>query len=1207
MSVSVRPISREDIDLSYGEIRNLIGSGTNESSFSSNVVSESIFGNPIHQGEENRRYEDTFTRMGHIKLAIPILNPFLAGENGYVWSKIIPKQVEPDIEDVVKGNKFYSVRDGKAVHVSELNGFYNEKDWLVGGQYLRKLIDEMDIDAEIEDMIYDLFVYPTLRNNKVEGEEYTEKQMWRMFGIKFGKIVKDSKAGCWLIDDYSYIAPEDRLDYPYEDLNFLAQQVREDILNQHMNRLVLLLAVKKNRKQFRDQVQDIVFVLPTGYRPRIENGQDPLTKQYNYLVKANNDLREVIAYSNIDIKTVQSRYKDLYNRVVNIMIGSKQIYNSESYKPIMEALGHKSGLIRGNMQASRIDYSGRTVIVSDPTMPLDYVGIPRAMCEKLCELDVLRRLETNNENKSYFMSGRDNIKRRRRQMAAELMEDEYVVVGRQPTLFYLGIQGMKVKVVEGNAIVLSPLVTPPYNADFDGDQMHVNKPVTEAAKEEVRNLMKSTNNLFYPRNGEVTVVPRHEILYGLYMCSYVKKGRNQSRRWKRDDFDRNLADQLKLQSSFSIGEAIFEGVCKQIVNVYDTVSVPNAPYDGETAGIVALKHALGNSYANYIIGVSPMSMDYSKYGKDKLATVNWFKMLLQNMAESGNKKYFVDCVNKLVKLGFAVAEIYPPSISMVKSPNVDKFIEEFDRIIREREELYNRGFETEESFSAFYSKEYSKLEKKITSYLMETLGEDSGWYQMVQSGAKGSKSNILQLFGMKGRMMKDSTTAFNAIVESSLNKGLSGLEHMITAYGSREGIKDKVVATYKPGYLSRKIKHTSASIYITEEDCGTDDGMLLTYRDIKQFVPTYQLSKTDEVFNNKAVKSAFCEIIAGRYLQPGSVYVPNKKAAEAFYDSMVAKEEGGTLKILGGIRMRSPITCKNPCCSKCYGRDLSTASPDVVVGTPVGYVAAQAIGEPGTQLTMKNFQKGGVAGQTNLTSSFDKVNSYLHLYSLRTGTVDDPINYDFISPVSGEIEEIHLGNGLKEVKIKSPGKDGKVKNRLRSKLIVFEDVKLKDRVLMGESIQAEQGDLDIREMLETRPFDEVQKYLILMLYNTFHTEVDVNIKHFETVVAGETYYICEKGNDYYRTGCFYTKEDFNRHDNTGAIFQRTLKGIKEVPKYKTDFFSTIFMENIGESIRRSIIMNPEDEMKDPIVRISFGMFSGIGSDVDNYVNERGQL
>lgn len=1203
MSVNVRPINSQDISLSYGEVKNLIGSGINEGKFSSNVESVSIFGSALHDGEEDRRYEDPYTHMGHIKLALPVLNPFLAGEDGYVWQKIINSDIEPDIADVVRGNKFYNVKEGKAVHVSNLTGTYSERDWLVGGQYLRKLIDEMDVEKEIEDLIYDTYVYPTLRNQKVGDEEYTETQMWRMFKIKFGKITRGSGA-CWILDDYYYTAPEDRVDYPYGDLEYIVHTTMKDELTQHMNRLVLLLALRDNKSRFRDQVQDIVFVLPIGYRPRIEGGPDPLTKQYNYLVKANNDLREVISYSNIDIKTVQSRYKELYNRVVNIMIGCKTMWNSESYKPLMETLGHKSGLIRNNMQATRVDYSGRTVIVSDPTMPLDYVGVPKAMCEKLCELEILEEWNTKAENKAYIMSKK--FEGKRIEMAARLLEDEMVVIGRQPTLYYLGIQGMKVKVVEGNALVLSPLVTQPYNADFDGDQMHVNKPITEEAKREVRNLMQSTNNLFYPKNGEITVVPRHEILYGLYIASTVKNGRNQPVKWSRTNMS-NLINELGLNSNVSISEAVFEGVCKQLVNVYDTVNVPNTPYDNETAGIVAIKFALGSAYANYVIGVNPITTYGKSSEKDKAVTVGWCKSILQHMAETGNKSYFVDCVNKLVKLGFAVAEIYPPSISMTNAPDVREMVEEFDRVIKKREELFNRGFETEEAFSSFYSKEYSALEKKAKKVISDMLGPDSGWKSMVDSGAKGSLSNLLQLFGFKGRMMKDQRTAFNAIVKSSLNEGLSQLEHGITSYGSRQGIIDKVVATDKPGYLSRKITHTAANISVTEEDCGTEDGLLLTYWDIRQFIPEYQLTKSELYNSDYVVKPYFCKILSGRYVQPGSVYVPNEKEAEAFYDMYVARSVDGELEVLDGIVMRSPITCDNPCCAKCYGRDLSTMSKEPAVGTPIGYIAAQSIGEPGTQLTMKNFQKGGVAGAGGLTSSFDKVNDYMHLHSLRKGSVDDPISYDFISPISGDVEEVHLGNGTKEVKILAYGKDGKYKNRLRSKLVVFEDIALKSHVEKGESIQLVQGDLDIREIMKERSIEEAQKYLTLVLYDTFKNEVDVNIKHFEVVVAGMTYLVCVASNDYFKTGSFYTMEEANAHDTDGAAFFKTLKGIKEVPKYKNDFFSTIFMENIGESVRRSIVLNPHDEMKNPIVRMSFGMFYGLGSDVDSYITERGQL
>ena len=1204
MSIKMRPINGNDISLSYGEVKNLIGSGTNESKFPANVESDAIFGNSIHPGEEEKRYEDPYTRVGHIKLPIPVLNPFLGGEDGAVWQKVLGRKIEPDIEDVVKGNKFFNIRENRSIHVSELDGTYNERDWLVGGQYLRKLIDEFDFEKEIEDLIYEEFIYPVLRNQKGVNEDYTEKQMWNLFGIKIGKITRGS-GQCWILDDYYYTAPEYREDFPYGDLEYIISEKLQELLTQHMNRLVLLISLRDRKQELRDQVQDIVFVLPKGYRRRVKGVPDPLTKQYNMLVKAKNDLREVISYSNVDIKTVQSSYREMYNRVVNIMIGCSSIYNSDSYKPLIETLGHKSGLIRNNMQSSRVDHSGRAVIVSDPNMPLDCVGIPAKMADKLCELDILKEMPDRGVNKSWIFSQAHSAKRM--SMAVKLLENSEVVIGRQPTLHRLGMQGQIARVVDGNAIVLSPLVTPPYNADFDGDQMHVNRPVTDAAKEEVRKLMLSTNGLFYPKNGEVTVVPRHEILYGLYIATSTKEGRNEKRHWNRDNI-KEVTNILNVDRTLSLTEAIYRGVCNQLVNVYDTVSVPNSPYDGQTAGVVAVKYALGNAYASICTGVLPLcrysDLDDVK-GADKPVTASWCKAVLQQMAESGDKRYFVDTVNSLVKLGFAVAEIYPPSISLVDAPDVEELINEFDEVVRKREEYYNSGFETEEAFTAFYSKEYANLEKKAKKLLEKKLGPDSGWMKMVNSGAKGSMSNILQIFGFKGRLKKDQKTVFNTIVRGSLNQGLTGLEQFMAAFGSRDGIKDKVVATDKPGYLSRKIKHTASAIWITTEDCGTDDGLLLTYNDIRQFIPEHQLTNSELYNSDFVVRPYFCKILAGRYVQPGSVYVPTEADAADFYDNYVAKNVNGELKILDGIKLRSPVTCKNPCCAKCYGRDLTTMADECPVGDPVGFIAAQSIGEPGTQLTMKNFQKGGVAGAGGLTSSFDKISDYLQLHSLRKGGVDEPITYDFITPVSGEIEEVYLGNGTKEVKILNYGKDGKYKNRLRSRLIVFEDIKLKKHVEQGDSIQLVQGDLDIREIMKERDVNQAQKYLTLVLYDTFKNEVDVNIKHFEVVVAGMTSLVCVGGNDYFKTGSFYTMEEYNSHDNSNCVFFKTLKGIKEVPKYRNDFFSTIFMENIGDGVKRSILLNPKDEVKDPIVRISFGRFYGQGSDYDDYMDEKG--
>lgn len=1196
MSIKVRPLSKQDLSISMGEVRNLIGSGSNESSYASNVESISIFGTAVHEGEEQKRYEDPYIKMGHIKLAIPVLNPFLAGESGAVWQKVIGRHNEPDIEDIVKGNKFYNVKEGKGVHVSQMHGVYTERDWLVGGQYLRHILDNLDVEKEIEDLIYERYVYPTLSPRGKDGQP-SWRVLWKTEHAMAGEITKGS-GYCWLVDDYYYTSHLP--DYKYSVLEENVEKVAEETFNQHMDRLVLLLSLRANKNQFRDQVQDFVMVMPVGYRPRIEGGADPLSKQYNLLVKASNDLREVIAYANIDIKTVQMRYKEMYNRVVNIMVGSDQIYNADTYSPLLESLSHKTGLIRGYMQATRIDNSGRTVIVSDLEMPLDCIGLPKSMVAKLCEADVLESWNSNAENKAYVMSKKWDSKRMAE--AIRIIEGDYVVIGRQPTLHYLSMQGFKVIVVEGNAIVLNPLVVMPFNADFDGDQMHVNRPQTTEAKEEVRRLMSSTNNLFYPKNGEVTPVPRHEMLYGLFIASTVVEGRNPARNWTKADIP-SLEKEFNSQRNLSLPEAIYEGVCTQRINVYDTVDIP---YEGCTCGKVAIKYCLGNSHFYNEIGVVPISGNRRTNTSDGSVTAGWCKAVLQDIAEKESRSYFVDVVNKLVRLGYAVAEIFPPTISLINIPDATAFIKEFEKNIRKREELFNSGFETNESFTTYYTEEYSKLEKSVKSYLTSTLGPTSGWLRMVTSGARGSMSNILQLFGFKGRITKSKTEVFNVCLESSIKQGMTGLESLVTSYGARQGIVDKVVATDRPGYLSRKIKHTCATVYITQHDCGTDNGLLLTYDDILQFIPSYQLTD-DDAFNNSSVKPYFCKLLVGRYVQPGSVYVDNIKQAEDFYDAYVADIQDGQFVKKSGIKMRSPITCSNPCCAKCYGRELGTMTKHPAVGHPIGFVAALAIGEPGTQLTMNSFHKGGVAGVGGLTSSFDKISDYLHLYSLRKDGTDEPIRYDFISPVEGDVKEVYLGFGTKEVKIMSKGADG-YKNRLRSRVIVYEDVELKPYVKKGDSIQKIQGDLDIREVKRERGIDEAQKYLVLQLYDTFNNEVDISMKHFEVVVAGMTYYVCLKGDGgYYKTGCYYKQSDLYNHPAQDVPFIKTLKGIKEVPKFNRDFIASMSMEDIGSCVRRGIILNPEDSMTDPIVRMSFGMNYGLGSDVGDYLYERGNI
>jgi hypothetical protein len=303
---------------------------------------------------------------------------------------------------------------------------------------------------------------------------------------------------------------------------------------------------------------------------------------------------------------------------------------------------------------------------------------------------------------------------------------------------------------------------------------------------------------------------------------------------------------------------------------------------------------------------------------------------------------------------------------------------------------------------------------------------------------------------------------------------------------------------------------------------------------------------------------------------------------------------------------------------KCYGRDIAAGKDAPELGRPVGFIAAQAIGEPGTQLTMKNFQKGGVVTDANLTSSFQLIEDYfeLHDFSKRKNK-RGIISYDMISPVSGTIREQYLGNGTKRVIIQPDDpEDPTVKARMRSlanrKIIVHAQTKLKDHVLEGDSFQKIQGNLNMKEVLKYRGFDKAASYLSLMLYNTFMTQ-DVNFKHFETIVSSMSvcYLLTEADNNYeykslhtgnkthYKAGSVLTWPEACYDIAGGAVYLRTILGLEQLPKYKNDFFESILMESMDSHVPRAILMNPNDSMTNPITRAAFGLNIGIGSDVSD--------
>lgn len=1181
------------------------------------VCDPRIFGKSHeHKQDREKRYDDKYMRTAIIELAKPVLNPFLAGRLYNVWKCVLNKSTK-EMENIVQGRVAYNLLakedESPWVKRDSLGETPNAENWLYGADILEYLLDNTDIEKRIQDVVYETYIVSHMDRESADD--------WRKNHVMIGRIIhdtdeehigllrKENNNRVWLFDNYYYT-----MDTPYKEddawLNYIESDVRDFSDSVTRNKyfdVSVLLAVRENPEQLCSQIMREVYVLPIGYRPNIEARIDPLNTAYNNLVMYNNTLNENISYQGYSLKTVMQKYEKVYKQVQVIMVGDSELqkYMGDTFKCLTDTLGGKTGLIRDRMQGVRSDYTGRTVIACSPDMPMDHVGIPKAMLPKLLELNIIASVKNRSNdrrNMSYLMTRRhaDDFMR----IAEKECAGRYICIGRQPTLWNLGIEAFKVVPVDGSAIVLSPLIVEAFNADFDGDQMHDFFAIGAAADEEVRKLVAIENKLVYPMNGEITVKARHEIAYGLWVCTAEGK-RPESKTWTMEAITEAGKKNGLPENRGGMG-MVFDLVCKNIIKVYDIVPLgKNYGKDPEstevTAGVAALKYAIGTKNSNYAIGVSPI-VSYGDGGHDKKFKPNWLKdvMTENNLDE---KKRFVDIITNITKLGFQVARIFPPSISPICDIDVSEMVGEFNRKIVAQEDLLNRGIEIESSFSTFFNTEFDKLQNNIYKYVREQLGDNNGFVRMMESGAKGSKSNIMQMFGIKGRIMEDDNTPFNTIIGNPLIKGLTGLEHFITAYGARQGIADKTLATAEPGYLTRKLEHCAACMRITTDDCGTTNGILWTYDDIINHCDQSRISGDSRV-DIIPVKEMLTKILVGRNVIIGdnTVYVHNISEANNLFSQYVANvdAEDNFHKHMG-IKMRSPVTCENPCCAVCYGKDLSALRRKPKIGKAIGFIAAQSLGQPGTQLTMKVFQNGGVATDANLTSSFKKIDTYLGLTDMRSQKGNtNLLSYDALSPVEGRVEAINMGDGRKKIQVLNDEE----KNLLGQKqFYVHEDTKLKDYVKVGDSFQETQGDLNIREILRYRSFEEAYKYLILIMYKIYNDEVAVSCQHFEVIIASMCSFIPYTSMDYYRAGESLSVQEYWRVRQDGDVKgQWTIMGLAELPKYRRDFFEAMIMEDAKTNVPRSFIMNPWDEMVNPKTRLSFGLGIGVGSDVAGYLD-----
>lgn len=1235
MSLQFYPITKEHIKkLGAKKVDRVLYNfnDTGSGDVSGTVADPAIFGlEKAHADDKKFAFDDQFTKVGYIELNIPIINPLLAGGDYKAWSILTGLQSK-DIVDIINYQMVYDKDVDDIVSLHEIRDeVFDENRFIVGPELLQKLLHERDYKKALYDYIYAKYLVKLEKLCKVHNlidciVEVTADNIDDIFDKQ--SDVEEQIAG-YEIFRYNYALDlsviQDQLLGENNRIKFelLIDAISDIVTDQYssapeqFNTIQLLsLAMDKEvgtGKLVENQILSYIFVEPEGYRSKIKNKHSKITDAYNQVIVKNNIIFDMQRSRDNSMYAMMNAYKALKDSISYLFIGDKNKTKRDiMYKSLTEELKGKKGFIRDQLEGARIDFSGRTVITLDPTLPIDTIGVPIEMLKKIAEPTLVKAFTTEAKSHpewhvhgnmtdfsnqldagKYGISFVDFLKK-------FFSEHEiYGLIGRQPTLFYLGIQGFRIRPTESNAISLSPLIVMPFNADFDGDQMHFSMPLTEGGIKDVKEKMLFKDNIWYPKDGSITVQVRHEIQYGLWEC--VTR-----------DFDGTKAQMIVDNQGHTNRCKTREDVYNQIIKGFIDVG---ADFNGKTAGRVALDYCLFGNTAQEVDLDKILKKSEKATGQYEFNAGALSKYIFA-VAAGNNKEKFLSIINKVVALGFAVSKMYPPCIGVITSDKVGKYVLEkvtqFNTDLVEYKKYISIGMELEKKYNEYFTKKFEVLQNDIKQFLLDNIPDTDGYKRMVISGSKGNIDNLLQIYGFKGRVKKSDLEPFNVIINGCYAGQLTGLEHFVTAYGSRQGIADKVLSTAKPGYMSRKLEHAGALLNITTEDCSAglkgDDvpAMEFVPEDIMRFIETKDVTASSITRpDNVSAVSWYSSPSYIKQLKESGKYLAkilvNRNVVDGDNPHLFIEDEEMAIEYINRcwgdgnpengskpVRMRSPMTCANSCCQICYGKDLTRNKRTPDIGKNVGFIAAQAIGEPGTQMTMKTFQKGGVVGEADLTSSFDLIESNFDMKDFtKDVTTGGVIMYDPVAPCSGYVKTINIGQGKKRVIISSDGSYNNKMNQANRDYILPEAVQVKSYVAAGEPIRRELGNVNIRDIAKYDSMEAAYKCLILKLHKIFKDE-KVNCIHFECIVRNMLCYQIVTSHDRYKAGDILSFKEFNSlTDSVNAV--PCLIGVKYLPKYRKDFLQSLAMESLTTYIPRAIVTSNTDDLADPIMRTAFGL------------------
>jgi DNA-directed RNA polymerase subunit beta' len=842
------------------------------------------------------------------------------------------------------------------------------------------------------------------------------------------------------------------------DLEQLAHELRNELRHvsgqrrvRALRRLEVVEAFRKSGNHPAWMILEVIPVIPPDLRPmvQLDGGRfatSDLNDLYRRVINRNNRLKRLLDLGAPDI--IVRNEKRMLQEAVDALIDNGRRGRpvtgpgNRPLKSLSDMLKGKQGRFRQNLLGKRVDYSGRSVIVVGPDLNLHQCGVPKEMALELFKPFVMKRLVKLGLAHN-IKSAKRMVERMRKEVwdvLEDVIKEHPVHLNRAPTLHRLGIQAFEPVLVEGRAIQIHPLVCAAYNADFDGDQMAIHVPLSAEAQAEARVLMLSANNILNPKDGRPVTTPTQDMVLGCYYLTLEQEGGTEPKKRFMD---------------FNEAIMAWETGC---LALHEPIVVRNeGEYLTTTVGRVMFNEKLPPElrFINRVINRRELGQIVARCYR-----------LHGNAATA-------EMLDGLKALGFAFSTRAGTTIAIsdIEVP-VEKrtILAKAENLVEEVSQQYRRGQLTDEERYEKVIEIWSEAKEDVTEALMDHLSSLNPVYMMAISGARGNIQQLSQLAGMRGLMADPSGRIIEQPIRANFREGLTVLEYFTSTHGARKGLADTALRTADSGYLTRRLVDVAQDVIVREEDCGTKEGIVV-----------------EEVRDGTEVIESLPDRIEGRIALEDVVHPETKEIIVAAGHEI--REEDAERIVAAGIekvKIRSVLTChtRYGVCVNCYGRNLATGQP-VEVGEAVGTIAAQSIGEPGTQLTMRTFHTGGVAGD-DITQGLPRVEE---LFEARK-----PKGQAVISEIAGRVEIIE-NRGRREVKVSSPDDVQTYPVPYGARL------KVRDGDVVEAGDELTEGSVNPHDILKVKGIRGVQLYLLQEVQRVYRLQgVDINDKHIEIII-----------------------------------------------------------------------------------------------------------